>query len=426
MRKLNLLQQADLRGKIVLVRVDHNVVKKGVIHDPYRIDATIGTLYYINAKGGKIILTTHIGRPGNPEKGTIQIGPETSVEPVVEYLKNKLHINIKIPDYSVADQKGITLVEDSIKSCVNELKEGVTDAVYLPNTRWFEGEESKGEKADLFARQLAGLADVYVNDAFGSWQAHVSTVEMAKLLPSYAGFLLQKEMAELDKVYRPKRPFVSVVAGAKFDTKIDSLRALLNLSDHLVLGGVIYNAYLAAKYGFLIEGIDDKDICLAKEFVKHTQKYPGKIIELPYVVSSKTKEGKKEGAYKTVDIRKCKAGDNLDFILDVGKASFDVKEINQVFHKAKTIFVNAVMGFTPYFNEGTIALDQLIDDNADAVKLYGGGDTMHELKRLLPGIYILALDNPKYFIFTGGGAVLKAIQEGSPLEMPPIKALLKK
>jgi phosphoglycerate kinase len=97
-----------------------------------------------------------------------------------------------------------------------------------------------------------------------------------------------------------------------------------------------------------------------------------------------------------------------------------------VFEKAKTVFVNAVMGFTPHFNEGTIALDELIDKNSEAVKLYGGGDTMQELKRLLPGLYIVALDSPNYYIFTGGGAVLKAIENGTTAGLEPIKVLMKK
>ena len=101
-------------------------------------------------------------------------------------------------------------------------------------------------------------------------------------------------------------------------------------------------------------------------------------------------------------------------------------EIQKVFIAAKTVFVNAVMGFMPYFHDGTIALDELIDKNPEATKLYGGGDTLQELKRLLPGLYIVALDDPKYYIFTGGGAVLKAIQEGSVLGIEPIKALIKK
>ncbi|MDD3875907.1 MAG: phosphoglycerate kinase [Bacteroidales bacterium] len=420
----NLLQDADLKGKIVLVRVDHNVVKKGIIHDPYRIDATIGTLYYINAKGGKIILMTHVGRPKNKKAGTIAINEDTSIEPIVSYLENKLHINIKTPSFHVLEDKGYQGIETSVNHLIKELKENKIDAIYLPNTRWFSGEEAKDENGDRFAYQLAGLADIFVNDAFGSWQAHASTVGVTKYLPSYAGFLMQKEISNLDRIYKPVKPFIAVVAGAKFDTKIDSLYALLDLADHLVLGGVIYNAYLAAKYGFKINGISDDDLQLAKEFVDYTKKHPGKVVELPYVISSDTLEGKIEGHYKVVDVRKCKSGDNLDYICDIAKKSFEEKVVFDIFHKARTIFVNAVMGFTPHFNDGTIALDELIDDNNEAIKLYGGGDTMQELKRLLPGLYIIALDSPKYYIFTGGGAVLKAIQEGSPMSMEPIEALL--
>jgi len=418
-----LLQDADLKDKIVLVRVDHNVVKKGIIHDPYRIDATLGTLYFINAKGGRIILMSHVGRPRDKKTGHICIDENTSVKPIVDYLENKLHINIKTPDFRADGNNGYLGIETSVNHLIKELKEHKIDAIYMPNTRWFAGEESKDEQFSRFSYQLAGLADIYVNDAFGSWQAHASTVGITQHLPSYAGFLMQKEIANLSRIYKPVRPFIAVVAGAKFDTKIDSLYALLELSDYLVLGGVIYNAYLAAKYGYVINGITKEDMKLAKDFVSFANKHEGKLIELPIVVSSETLDGKVEGKYKKVDIRHCKAGDTLNYVCDIASESFTEPAVFDIFHQAKTVFVNAVMGFTPHFNEGTIALDQLIDDNRDAIKLYGGGDTMQELKRLLPGLYIIALDSPKYYIFTGGGAVLKAIQEGSPMGMEPVKAL---
>ncbi len=425
MDKLNfkLLQDADLKGKTVLVRVDHNVVKKGIIHDPYRIDATIGTLFYIIAKGGKIILMTHVGRPKDKKTGTINISDDTSVQPIVDYLQSKLHITIGVPDFHQYESKGYIGIETSINHMIKDLKENTIDCIYLPNTRWFAGEESKGEECERFANQLAGLADIFVNDAFGSWQPHASTVSVTKYLPSYAGFLMQKELQNLDRIYKPERPFVAVVAGAKFDTKIDSLNALLKVADQLVLGGVIYNAYLCAKYGFEIKGIEAEDMEHAKVFVEFAKKYPGKLIELPYIIESDIMDGKIEGQHRRLDIRKIKQGTKLNYVLDVAKESFLEKSVLEVFHNAKTVFVNAVMGYTPFFNEGTIALDQLIDENLEAVKLYGGGDTMQELKRLLPGLYIVALDNPKYYIFTGGGAVLKAIQEGTYQGLEPVKAL---
>jgi len=420
-----LIQQADLKGKIVLVRVDHNVVKKGIIYDPYRIDATLGTLYYINAKGGKIILMTHVGRPFDKKTNEISINANTSVQPIVDYLQSKLHIKFKIPEFHQYEKKGYIGIETSINHLIRELKEDKIDGIYLPNTRWFSGEEAKGEEADRFAYQLAGLADIYVNDAFGSWQAHASTVQVAKYLPSYAGFLMQKEIENLSRIFEPTRPFVAVVAGSKFDTKIHSLNALLKKADFLILGGVIYNAYICAKYGIKIQGISEEDLNFAKEFVEFSKQYPNKLVELRYIVESDTIEGKFDGKHRVHDIKSLKSGTELNYVLDIAKESFEDEAVKQVFHGAKTVFVNAVMGLTPYFNEGTIALDQLIDENLDAVKLYGGGDTMQELKRLLPGLYIVALDNPKYYIFTGGGAVLKAIQEGTVSGLEPVKALNK-
>ncbi len=419
------IQDADLRGKVVLVRVDHNVVKDGIIYDPYRIDATLGTLYYINAKGGKSILMTHVGRPKDKKSGDIRISEKTSVVPIVQYLEKKLHIRIKVPEFYQDEKRGYLGVETSVNHLIRELTNDEIDMVYLPNTRWFHGEESGGEEADRFATQLAGLADIYINDAFGSWQPHVSTVNIAGLLPSYAGWLMQQEVSHLNRIYEPDQPFLAVVAGSKFDTKIDPLFALLKNADYLVLGGVIYNAYLCAKYGISIKGIEEDDLKSARRFVEYSQQFPGKVVELPYIIESDTLEGKIEGSYRTHDITSLKKGTSLNYVLDVGPESFEKPEIRDVFMQARTIFVNAVMGFTPHFNEGTIALDQLIDHNREAGKLYGGGDTMQELKRLLPGLYISAIDHPKYYIFTGGGAVLKAIEQGSPQDMKPIKALIK-
>ncbi len=422
--QIPLIQHADLKNKVVLVRVDHNVVKSGIIHDPYRIDATIGTLFHIISKGGKIILMTHVGRPKNKKTGEIIISDKTSIQPIVDYLQQKLHISIKIPEFYIHGNNGYLGVETSINHLIKELKEGLIDCIYLPNTRWFSGEEAKGEEAERLANQLAGLADIYVNDAFGSWQPHASTVGVSNYLPSYAGFLMQKEIANLDRIYNPENPFLAVVAGSKFDTKIESLFALLKKADYLVLGGVIYNAYLSAKYNFSVKGIEEDDMQHAKEFVEFSKQYPGKIIELPFIIESDTLDGKIEGYFQVRNIHDIKPGTQLNYILDIAKDSFNETNVIEVFHKAKTIFVNAVMGFTPYFNEGTIALDELIDDNVEAIKLYGGGDTMQELKRLLPGLYISALDSPKYYIFTGGGAVLKAIENGTTTGLAPVKALI--
>jgi len=420
--KLPLLQDADVENKIVLLRVDHNVVKKGIIEDPFRIDQTIGTIFNIVERGGRPIIMTHIGRPRD-KAGKIKADKSTSVDPIAEYLERKLHTKIYCPTFRPEGDEGIKSIDTSINLSIKNLKEKRIGAIYLPNTRWFQGEESNTEHSDAFARQLAGLADVFVNDAFGSWQPHVSTYHITKYLPSFAGYLMQKEIQNLSQVLQPERPFISVVAGSKYNTKIGPLNEIYKKVDKLILGGIIYNTYLCAKYGVSISGIEQEDIEAARNLVEMDKKHH-KILELPYVYESDTMEGKIEGKYRIRSIKEFNQSEKISYILDIAKESFEDPEVSDTLNSAKTIFVNAVMGYTPHFTEGSAALDSKIDHNAEASKLYGGGDTLQEFKNLCPGLYLSTLDNSKYYFFTGGGTVLKAIEEGTPYGLEPVRALI--
>jgi phosphoglycerate kinase len=251
---LPVIQDADLADKVVLVRVDHNVVKAGKIKEPDRIDRTFGTIFNIVERGGRPILMSHVGRPKDKKTGEITCDPGTSTEPIARYLEWKLNTHLNIPSFHIEPKRGILAIDTSVNRVVNDLKERKIGGIYLPNTRWFEGEEATGEPREALAQQLAGIADVYVNDAPGSWQPHASTFDVTRHLPSYAGFLMQEEIGHLDQVLSPVHPFVAVVAGAKYDTKIGPLTELYKKVDHLILGGVIYNAYLAAKYNVQIAG----------------------------------------------------------------------------------------------------------------------------------------------------------------------------
>jgi len=421
--KLPLIQNADLNNKVVLVRFDHNVVKDGLIRDPYRIDRTIGTLFNIVERGGRPILMTHVGRPKDKKTGEIRCEAGESVEPIVEYLEHKLHTKFHAPKFPVDPKFGIFSIDTSINLAIRDLKERRIGGIYLPNTRWFRGEEAEGEEGEKFSLQLAGLANIYVNDAFGSWQPHASTYNITKYLPSYSGFLMQQEIINLDYVINPQRPFLAVVAGAKYGTKIKPLYALYEKVDHLILGGVIYNTFLCAKYGISIEGIPEQDITSAKDLVEKDQ-VKKKIIELPYIIESDTLEGKIEGKYRTILIRDFKKGKKYGYILDIDRESFRDPLLVETLLSAKTIFVNAVMGYTPHFTTGSEALDRTIDQNRSALKMYGGGDTLQEFKNLCPGLYLSVLDNTQYYFFTGGGAVLTAIEQGSPYGLKPVKALM--
>lgn len=421
--RLRLIQDADLNGKVVLVRFDHNVVKDGEIKDPYRIDRTFGTLYNIVERGGRPILMTHVGRPKDKKTGEIRCKEGESIEPIVEYLSHKLHIRFHVPKFDIDPKLGIIGIDTSINLAIKELKERKIGGIYLPNTRWFQGEESDGKARESFALQLAGLADIFINDAFGSWQPHASTYDIAKLLPSYAGFLMQQEIINLHSVLNPERPFVAVVAGAKYDTKIKPLYAIYDKVDKLILGGVIYNTFLCAKYGISIAGVSESDIDAAKDLVEKDSKNK-KVVELPFIVESDTLDGKIEGRYRTISIKDFKPGNKYNYVLDIDPRSFQDHTVYDNISNAKTIFVNAVMGFTRYFTDGSAALDNTIDHNRTALKMYGGGDTLQEFKNLCPGLYLSVLDNTQYYFFTGGGTVLTAIEQGSPYGLKPVQALM--
>jgi len=423
-KRLPLIQEADLNGKIVLVRFDHNVVKNGVIKDPFRIDKTLGTLYYIVDRGGRPVLMTHVGRPRDKKTGKITCNQESSVEPIVEYLRRKLNVDFYIPACEIDPDLGISGLSNSVYRAIGDLKDRKIGGIYLPNTRWFRGEEEgEGFFRDNFGVLLSDIADIYVNDAFGSWQPHVSTYDITKYLPSYAGFLMQQEIENLNNVINPDRPFLAVIAGSKYDTKIGPLYAIYDKADHLILGGVLYNAYLCAKYGISIKGISEEDIRAAQDLVK-TDRAEQKIIELPYIVESDTMEGRIEGKYRTLSLSDLKAGNQYGYILDIDPKSFSDEKVTGVLLNASTIFVNAVMGFTPHFTEGSKALDMTIDKNTLALKMYGGGDTLQEFKNLCPGLYLSILDSNRYYFFTGGGTVLTAIEQGSPYGLKPIYALM--
>ncbi|MFO7459838.1 MAG: phosphoglycerate kinase, partial [Desulfatiglandales bacterium] len=313
--RLRVFQQADMKGKVVLVRVDHNVVKKGGIKDPYRIEATFPTLYSIAEKGGRPVLMTHVGRPKDKKTGKITCSKDDSVQSIVQYLEQKLGIRIHVPDLPADPEKGIVDLP-SIEGPLKDLKLGKTGMIYLPNTRWFQGEESKGSEREDFTKWLAKLADVFVNDAFGSWQAHATTFDAAKALPSFAGALLQKEIARLRDVLEPERPYLAVIAGAKYDTKIGPVKALYEKADRLILGGLLYNTYLSAKLGVTVQGVSKDDADLAMDLVRLDGKEK-KIIQMPYLVESDVLESKVEGKYRTVQVADFRKGDLARYLLDV-------------------------------------------------------------------------------------------------------------
>ncbi|UCH82065.1 MAG: phosphoglycerate kinase [Nitrospiraceae bacterium] len=420
---LPLIQDADLNGKVVLIRFDHNVVKKGVIKDPFRIERTIGTLYHIIDRGGRPILMTHVGRPKDKKTGKITCSENDSVKPIVEYLKRKLQTDFFIPECTIDPELGISNLSNSVFRAIGDMKDRKIGGIYLPNTRWFRGEEDEGFFRDNLAVYLSDLADIYVNDAFGSWQPHVSTYDITKFIPSYAGFLMQQDIINLNRVTNLEPPFLAVVAGSKYDTKIGPLTKIYEKADHVILGGVLYNAYLCAKYNISIKGIAEDDIKAARNLVKKDREQK-KILEMPYIMESDVLEEKAEGKHRAVSLSDVKSGDSYNYVLDIDPKSFEDENVSNAILSAKTIFVNAVMGLTPQFPDGSRALYSELSKNTAGKKMFGGGDTLQEFKNLCPGTYLSVLDDEQYYFFTGGGTVLKAIEQGSPYGLKPVEGLI--
>ena len=427
MSKSNLprIQDFDLAGKIVLARVDHNVVEKGIIKDPFRIDSTFDIIHHVAARGGLLILMTHIGRTRDNKTGKIKSDPGTAVEPVVDYVNRKLKANLTIPKLPVDPEWGICGMDEGVMApLLKGLHSRQLGGIYLPNTRWFSGEESKDEKTQALVNQWAAMADLYVNDALGSWQPHASTFDVAKVMPACAGFLLDMELENLARVLKPEPPFVAVVAGSKYDTKIGPLNKIYDQVSHLVLGGVIYNAFLCAKYGIEVAGVAAEDVELARSLVEK-DKNTGKILEPKFLVESQVLDRRDPALVRVVKSDEFTPGRKYAYFLDVAAESFDEPAVREALGQARTMFVNAVMGMTPLFIEGSQALYGLIAENAKGMKLFAGGDTLAELRNLQPAVYLRAMDDQSYYFFTGGGAVLTAIEESSPYGIKPVQVLLK-
>jgi len=423
MTKLPLISNIDLKNKVVLIRVDHNVVKKGKIKDSFKVDRSKKTISYVIENNGFPVLMSHFGRPRNKKTNEITINQEENSEPVIDYMDKEWGFKTKLVEAETTNtpKTGLKNIPKEANGVIQEMKDSSVDIVYLPNTRWFEGEENRGTAREKFSNELASLADIYIYDAFGSWQPHASTYDIAKKLPSYAGFLVQEEIDKLELVTNPKKPFLAVIAGEKIDTKIGSILTLHKKADYLILGGLPNNAFLCAKYGVSINEISKEEIDTAKKLIKHDK---NKILFMRYVIESEVEEKKEEGKYKEIDVTELEKGQKLNFVYDVAKKSFD-REVKIAIEKAETIFVNAVMGFDKAgYTEGTLALFEAIGKNSHANIFFGGGDTLKALKKLTPDFYQKVLTDKRFFLFTGGGTILKAIEEGGPYNLPTIKVLM--
>lgn len=372
------IKDIDVKEKRVLVRVDFNVpIQDGKVEDDTRIKAALPTIEYLLDKNAALILTSHLGRP----KG--KIDPALSLLPVAEYLDQLL------------DTK-VTFVEDCLgdkpKKAVKDLEFG--EVLLLENTRFHEGEKQNDPG---MAKELAGLADLFVNDAFGTaHRSHASNVGVAQFLPAVAGFLLEKEIKYLGKTIKnPDHPFVSILGGAKVQGKIKVIRNLIEKVDKILIGGGIANTFFLAKGYQMGDSLVEEDVVgLAEELIKEA----GDKLILPKDVV--IADGfKNDAEKKTISVSDVPQGWQ---ILDIGHET--IKAYGEIIHKAKTVVWNGPMGVFEFqnFAAGTFRLAELLSESK-ATSIVGGGDSASAIRKA-------GLANQVTHISTGGGASLQMLQ----------------
>jgi len=378
------IRDVDVAGKRVFVRVDFNVpLADGKVTDDSRIRAALPTIRHLLSHGAKVILASHLGRPD----GKVQDG--LRLRPVAERLTQLLGRNVPV----TGDALGIGTV-DAIK----RLRPG--ELLLLENLR-FHAAEEKNDPA--FAEQLAAYADIYVNDAFGTaHRAHASTVGIATLLPSYAGFLMEREIAQLSNlVESPARPFAAIVGGAKVSGKLKVLDNLLDRVDVLVLGGGMANTFLLAQGKAVGKSLAEHDMIDEARRVLASAEAKGVQVILPVDVIV-AKEVTRGTEYKTLPAEKIPASWH---IVDVGKATLEAMEA--ALADAKTVFWNGPLGVfeIPSFAHGTRQLARFLADRCDAgaTVVVGGGDSVAAIQQQ-------GLASRFTHISTGGGASLEFLE----------------
>lgn len=392
MSQIIYIDQAGLTHKKILMRVDFNVALKPnhAIADDARIKQAIPTLAYLLKHKNKLILMAH---QGEPEKRTSADSLERIAKRLHEYLT----------------QYKIVLVDDFLDdaSAIENQKED--EIIVLENIRFYPGEKANNP---LFAKQLAALADVYVNDAFSvSHRNHTSVVGIPPLLPSYGGLLLKKEVMVLNDLLRhAHKPFVAIIGGKKISTKIKFINKLITVADSLLLGGGLANTFLAAQGHKIGSSIFSKeDLALAQQILTHAKRAHTEIVLPKDVVVGAHLES------TTSEVRKIDDVQATDEILDIGPET--EADFGAVISGAKTIVWNGPVGYieNPVFKRGTDFLYYAITENTGVTSVIGGGDTLAAIakKEYLDKITHISM---------AGGAMLEFIENGT---LPGIEALKK-
>ncbi|APT75093.1 Triosephosphate isomerase [Marinitoga sp. 1135] len=392
------IKDIELKGKKVIMRVDFNVpMKDGVITNDKRIKAALPTIKHALNEGAKVILLSHLGRPKGEPK------PEFSLKPVAERLAELLGQEVKfVPE----------VVGDEVKKAVDELKEG--EVLVLENTRYMKGETKNDPE---LAKQWAELADIHVNDAFGTaHRAHASNVGIAQYIPSVAGFLMEKEIKFLSKATaNPEKPYVVILGGAKVSDKIGVITNLLEVADKILIGGAMMFTFLKALGKEIGSSKFEEDkVDLAKELLeKANEKGVELVLPVDAVIAQKLEAG--------VEKKVVKIEDGIEdgwMGLDIGPESIEL--FKSKLAGAKTVVWNGPMGVFEIddFATGTKEVANMVAEITDegAITIIGGGDSAAAIEKF-------GLERKVSHVSTGGGASLEFL-EGK--ELPGIASIASK
>jgi len=397
MAEITYIDQVFITNKRVLVRVDYNIsfMKNGTINDDTKIHNSLATLHLLLKGNNKLILMSHLGKPKGRDMAF-------SMKPVADRLQAHM------PGYAV------TLVDDFLKD--SSFAQSPADAsenktiFLLENTRFYDGEKKNDPE---FSKQLANLADVYVDDAFGSvHRAHASTVGVTTFLPSYGGLLIKEEVSLIKQVIEaPERPVVAIIGGAKISSKIGIIEKFMMIADSVLIGGAMTNNFLKAKGIEIGKGLIDVDFIPAAKRLLDIAAEQNKHILLPV----DRRIGAQHDETSEPIIKKVEDVGVDDETLDIGPET--EKQFADVISHAKTVIWNGPMGHfeNPQFAKGSIAVYNAIINNPTVESILGGGDTISVIKKLP--------NNDKItHISTGGGAMLELIEKGT---LPGLEALKK-
>lgn len=377
------VENIDVQGKRVLLRCDFNVPfdDKGNITDTKRIDESVKTISYLLDKGCKVVLCSHLGRP----KG--EFNPYLSLKPVSSYLSKVLGKEVKMAS---------DVIGESARSLVSGLNSG--EVCLLENLRYHKEEENNDK---VFSKELASFADVYVNDAFGTChRKHASTSGVTEFLPSVCGFLVQKEICVMGKALEnPKRPFLSILGGAKVSDKIGIITNLMEKVDILIVGGgMAYTFMNALGYSVGTSICESDKLELAKDIMAKAKEKGVKFL-LP-IDNKVGKEYSPDTEAQVVDADKIPDG---WMGLDIGPKTS--KMFAEAIKEAGTVVWNGPMGVSEWdrFAEGTLSVARAIAESG-AVSIIGGGDSAAAIQKL-------GFADKMTHISTGGGASLKFLED---------------